>query len=195
MSPVPTLRTPRLLLRLWRDEDRLPFAQMNSDPGVMKYFPNSLTIEESNASVDRIFEGWQRGYGLWAVEIRDYQCFIGFIGFSQPGWSAHFTPCIEIGWRLASSSWGNGFATEGAAAALAWARETIVFPRNEVVSFTVAANTRSRRVMEKLGLTHDQADDFDHPLLSDWPDRRHVLYRMGVQPDLSSSKARPLQRA
>jgi RimJ/RimL family protein N-acetyltransferase len=180
VSDAPTLQTPRLLLRPWREEDRLAFAKLNSDPSVMEHFPSLLTTEESNALVDRIIESWQRGFGLWAVERRDLENFIGFIGFSQPGWSAHFTPCIEIGWRLSSLSWGNGFATEGATAALSWSRENIVFPRNEVVSFTIAANTRSRRVMEKLGLAHDESDDFDHPLLPDWPDRRHVLYRMKI---------------
>ena len=179
VADVPTLRTRRLVLRGWRDEDRPPFAAMNADPVVMEHFPNILTSEESDALVDRYMEAWSRGYGLWAVERQDLQRFIGFVGFSQPGWSAPFTPCIEIGWRLSAPSWGNGFATEGATAALAWARDKVAFPRNEVVSFTVTANIRSRKVMEKLGLLHDDADDFDHPLLPDWPSRRHVLYRMG----------------
>ena len=180
VSDVPILQTPRLWLRPWRQEDRVPFAEMNFDSAVMKHFPSLLTTEESNSSVDRFIESWQRGYGLWVVERRDSGSFVGFVGFSQPGWSAHFTPCIEIGWRLSSLSWGNGFATEGAVVALSWARENIVFPRNEVVSFTTTANTRSRRVMEKLGLVHDESGDFDHPLLPDWPDRRHVLYRMKI---------------
>jgi RimJ/RimL family protein N-acetyltransferase len=103
--------------------------------------------------------------------------FIGLVGLSQPGWNAHFTPCVEIGWRLAAKAWNQGLATEGAEAALVWGQELISFPRNEVVSFATVTNLPSRRVMEKLGMTHDESDDFDHPLLPDWPGRRHVLYR------------------
>lgn len=180
VSDGPTLWTPRLWLRQWRRADREPFAELNADPAVMEHFPARLTTDETNSFVDRIEDAWQRGYGLWAVERRDSGEFIGYVGFSSPTWSAHFTPCVEIGWRLSSMSRGNGFATEGAQAALAWAKENIEFPRHEVVSFTTTANSRSRRVMEKLGMAHDESDDFDHPLLPDWPDRRHVLYRMNV---------------
>lgn len=190
MGTIPTLQTPRLLLREWREEDLSPFAAMNSDPDVMKHFPHVLTVEQSHALVDRIIEHWQRGYGWWAVERRDSGSFIGFVGFMSPVWDAHFTPCVEIGWRLAATSWGNGFATEGAKAALSWGSENIVFPRGEVVSFTTVANDRSRRVMEKLGFSHDEADDFDHPLLPNWPDRRHVLYRMKVESTLLTPEAR-----
>ena len=183
MIDVPTLDTPRLTLRAWHDDDRLVFAAMNADPHVMEHFPRPLTLEESNAFVDRIIEHWRRGFGLWAVERRDSGTFIGFVGFSQPAWSASFTPCVEIGWRLTSSAWGQGLATEGATAALAWARDHVDFPRGEVVSFTTVANARSRRVMEKLGMTHDESADFDHPLLPEWPQRRHVLYRMAIRPN------------
>ena len=168
-------------MRSWRIDDREPFADMNSDEVVMEHFPGLLAREESDAFVERARASWQRGFGLWAVEWRETESFIGYIGFAQPQWHAHFTPCIEIGWRLCAASWGRGLATEGASAALAWARGNIVFPRDEVVSFTTVANLRSRRVMEKLGLVRDETGDFDHPLLPQWPHRRHVLYRMPIE--------------
>ncbi|HSN01885.1 MAG TPA: GNAT family N-acetyltransferase [Acidimicrobiales bacterium] len=180
MTDVVTLVTPRLVLRPWRDDDRAPFAEMNADPAVMEFLPHPLTFVESNEFVERITDAWQRGFGLWAVEARDTGSFIGYAGFAQPDWSAHFTPCIEIGWRLRSESWGHGFATEAASAALAWGRGHVEFPRGEVVSFTTVANSRSRRVMEKLGFTHDESDNFDHPMLADGPLRRHVLYRRRI---------------
>lgn len=177
---VPVLTTRRLFLRPWREADRSAFAEMNGDPRVTKYFPSPLTPSESDALMDRIVDDWRRGYGLWAVQRRDEDDFIGFLGFSQPRWQSHFTPCIEIGWRLVATSWNQGFATEGAFAAVSWGRANIEFPRNEIVSFTTTVNIPSRRVMEKLGMTHDEADDFDHPLLPDWDGRRHVLYRLTV---------------
>lgn len=181
MNNVPMVQTPRLLLRPWRDDDLTPFAELNSDPEVMKYFPALLTAQESHALVDRITDGWERGYGLWATELRESGAFIGFVGFSQPRWEAAFTPCIEIGWRLSSSVWGKGLATEGARAALDWGKDNVSFPRNEVVSFTTTMNHRSRRVMQKLGMTHDENDDFDHPSLPHWSQRRHVLYRLTLE--------------
>ena len=174
------IETARLLLRPWREDDLVAFAELNSDPEVMKYFPALMTVQESNTLVSRIRDDWQRGYGLWAAEVRESEAFIGFIGFSQPRWEASFTPCIEIGWRLSSSFWGQGFATEGAQAALHWSKQNVTFPRNEVLSFTSTMNHRSRRVMEKLGMTHDEKDDFDHPLFPQRPGRRHVLYRMPI---------------
>ncbi len=177
MIEGPVVTTPRLLLRPWAHGDRTPFALMNADPVVMEYFPRLLTTGESESLVDRYVESWQLGYGLWAVERRDEGQFIGFIGFSQPSWSAPFTPCIEIGWRLCAASWGQGFATEGAQAALVWGAQNVEFPSGEVVSFTTRVNLRSRRVMEKLGFSRDERDDFDHPLVVDGPLRPHVLYR------------------
>jgi RimJ/RimL family protein N-acetyltransferase len=172
------LRTERLLLRRWRPEDRAPFAAMNADPRVMEFFPGLLTPEESDASVGRIEAHFEKhGFGLWAVEVVGVAPFAGFIGLSHPRFEAPFTPCVEIGWRLAAPHWGYGYATEGARAALAFAFETLGLA--EIVSFTAAVNLRSRRVMEKLGMTHDPSDDFDHPLLPEghWL-RRHVLYRI-----------------
>ena len=143
----------------------------------MRFFPATLSRTESDdlaARIDRAIE--QRGWGLYAVELRESQTFLGFIGLSVPGFEAHFTPCVEIGWRLAPEFWNRGLATEGARAVAAHTFEKLKIP--ELVSFTVAQNAPSRRVMEKIGMTHDPADDFDHPLLPiGHPLRRHVLYR------------------
>jgi RimJ/RimL family protein N-acetyltransferase len=169
------LRTERLC---WRPADRAPFAAMNADPKVMEYFPALLSREASDASADRIeahFE--EHGFGLWAVEIAGVTPFAGFIGLSVPRFEAPFTPCVEIGWRLAADYWGSGFATEGAKATLAFGFENLRLA--EIVSFTVPANLRSRRVMEKVGMTHHPGEDFDHPVLPErHPLRRHVLYRI-----------------
>jgi RimJ/RimL family protein N-acetyltransferase len=173
-----TIETPRLILRRWRDADREPFARMNADPRVMEFFPNPLTAPECNAAIDRLEAHIDRhGFGLLAAELRSTGDFLGFIGLAHPDFQAHFTPCIEIGWRLAAEHWGQGLATEGAQALLHHAFTTLALP--EVVSFTVPANLRSRRVMEKLGLTHNPAEDFDHPKIPiGHPLRRHVLYRI-----------------
>lgn len=171
------IETTRLVMREWRDEDREPFAALNQDPEVMRHFPSALTPHESDALVDRIRSHWGlAGYGLWAVEADDG--FVGFVGLSSPPWEASFTPCVEVGWRLARHVWGRGYATEAARAALAWGFANVDLPRDEIVSFTTVGNTASRRVMEKIGLRHDPAADFDHPTLPDWEHRRHVLYRV-----------------
>lgn len=172
------LRTDRLSLRRWRASDRVPFAQMNGDPRVMKFFPGLLSRQESDALVDRIEAHFQQhGFGLWAVEIPGVTPFAGFLGLSIPRFEALFTPCIEIGWRLDAAHWNRGYATEGARAALDFGFRWL--PAQEIVSFTVPLNVRSRRVMEKLDMTHSPSDDFDHPLLAEGhPLRRHVLYRL-----------------
>ena len=127
--------------------------------------------------IDAVFD--QRGFGLWAVEVNNVAPFIGFIGLSVPRFDAHFTPCVEIGWRLSADHWGHGYATEGAAAALAFAFDVVGL--NEVVSFTVPANVRSRRIMEKIGMKQEPTEDFDHPSLPEGhPLQRHVLYRIAV---------------
>jgi RimJ/RimL family protein N-acetyltransferase len=139
----------------------------------MEYFPSVLTPEQSNALADLIDLHFERhGYGLWAVEIAGTAPFAGFIGLSVPAFAAAFTPCVEIGWRLAAEHWGRGYAVEGARAVLALAFGELDF--DEVVSFTVPDNVRSRRVMEKIGMRHDPTDDFDHPAGVG----RHVLYRI-----------------
>ena len=175
------LATQRLLLRGWREADRQPFAALNADPVVMEHFPAPLTGEESDLLADRIAAGLgERGWGLWAVEVTDPAGpvpFIGFVGLSPVGFEAHFTPSVEIGWRLAREHWGRGYATEAARAVLAWARRHLEV--EEIVSFTVTANERSRAVMRRLGMGHDPADDFDHPRLDPAsPLCRHVLYRI-----------------
>lgn len=172
------LSTPRLILRRWRDADREPFAALNADPLVMKYFPDCLTRQQSDNLIERIEVGFeQHGYGLWALQVRATDELIGFTGLEAPSFDAHFTPAVEIGWRLARSAWGNGYATEAARASLAFGFEQAGLA--EIVSFTSITNRRSRAVMERIGMVHDPSDDFDHP---DLPDghrlRRHVLYRI-----------------
>lgn len=171
------MQTARLLLRRWLPADREPFARINADPRVMEFYPAPLTREQSDAAVDRIEAHFARhGFGLWAAEFRASGRFLGYIGLAVPPFHAHFTPCVEIGWRLAADYWGHGLATEGAHAVLHHAFHQLSLP--EVVSFTTPANLRSIRVMEKLGMTRNPADDFDHPNLPEGlPLRRHVLYR------------------
>jgi ribosomal-protein-alanine N-acetyltransferase len=163
------IQTDRLLLRRWRDSDREPFARINADLRVMEYFPAPLTRAESDTFIDRIEACFvERGYSLWAAELRDASEFIGFIGLSVPAFQAYFTPCVEIGWRLTADHWGRGLATEGARAVLRYAFNDLGL--HEVVSFTAATNLRSIQVMQKLGMTRNPAEDFN-------PLRRHVLYR------------------
>jgi RimJ/RimL family protein N-acetyltransferase len=175
------IETERMKLRLWRDADREPFARMNCDPAVMEFFPALLTREESDATVDRIEAHFAaHDFGVWAAELKATGEFIGFVGLWVPSFEAHFTPCVEIGWRLAARHWGRGLATEGARAAVNHASQ--VLGLNELVSFTTDANIRSRRVMERIGMTCDRGDDFDHPgLPAGHPLRRHVLYRLALK--------------
>jgi RimJ/RimL family protein N-acetyltransferase len=170
------------MLRRWRPEDREPFAAMNADPRVMEHFPKLLSREESGAFVERIEAHLDEyGFAHWAVELPGVAPFIGFIGLSVPQFEAAFTPCVEVGWRLAAEHWGRGYAIEGARAAVEFGFGQLGL--KEIVSFTVPANVRSRRVMEKLGMTHDPADDFEHPRLPPGHAlRRHVLYRLQAPP-------------
>jgi RimJ/RimL family protein N-acetyltransferase len=185
VSDVPELRTPRLLLRGWRESDRASFAAINADPSVMAWFPAPLTREQSDAFVDRIESVWvQRGYGLWAVEHRagtgGPDGLAGYVGL-MPVLDLPVDGEVEVGWRLARTHWGHGDATEGARAVLGWAVE--VLGLTEVVSFTAASNTRSRAVMERLGMLRDASADFDHPRVpADSPLRPHVLYRLRLRP-------------
>jgi RimJ/RimL family protein N-acetyltransferase len=177
---VMELRTERLVLRRWEDADRAPFAAMNADPIVMEFFPAPLTAAESDAFVNRIEQGFDElGFGLWAVEQRTDRSFIGFVGLSPATFEAHFTPAVEVGWRLDRRVWGRGIATEAASAALSDGFGRLGL--DAVVSFTATINIPSRRVMEKLGMAHDPGEDFDHPSVAlDSPLRRHVLYRMAA---------------
>ena len=177
-DPLSELSTERLRLRLWREDDVETFAAMNADPEVMRHFPSALSRRQSEEVLGRIRAHFAaRGFGLWAVEAPGVASFIGYVGLTTPRFEAHFTPCVEVGWRLARRQQGHGFATEAARAALALGFERLGL--DEIVSFTVPANTESRRVMEKLGFARDPADDFDHPLLPEGHAlRRHVLYRL-----------------
>lgn len=170
-------RTARLQLRQWRDSDRAPFAEVNADPRVMEHFPSALTRAESDAGVDRqIAHIQQHGWGFWAVERLDDQEFIGFVGIKTVSEELPFAPAVEIGWRLAAESWGQGYATEAAQASLAVAFDQLAL--GEVVSFTALPNQRSQAVMERLGMERD-LKTFDHPLVSaSSPLRCHCLYRL-----------------
>jgi RimJ/RimL family protein N-acetyltransferase len=174
-----TLSSGRVCLRQWRDADREAFAAMNSDPRVMQFFRGRLSRAESDAMVDHVQKHFgEHGFGLWAVEVPNVAPFIGFAGLDVPQFSAHFTPCVEIGWRLAFAYWGHGYATEAARLALGYGFDTIALA--EIVSYTSATNHRSRAVMERLGMRRDPADDFDYPRLPEGhPLRKHVLYRIG----------------
>jgi len=177
-ATLPTLATDRLILRPWRDSDLAPFAALNADPEVMEHFPATL----SAAAAAKLAAGIradmaERGFGWWAAEVPGEAPFIGFVGLSEPSFEASFTPCVEVGWRLARPFWGRGYATEGARAALRFGFEDLGLP--EVVSFTTTTNARSQAVMRRLGMAHDPADDFDHPALPEGHRlRRHVLFRL-----------------
>lgn len=173
-----TINTERLILRPWREDDLTPFAQLNADPRVMEYFPAVKTYQDTVEEYGRIADDFQKnGWGLWAATLAADDAFIGFIGLHPVGFTSHFTPAVEIGWRLAYEYWGKGYATEGAIATLEYAFKALDLP--EIVSFTTVQNTRSRHVMEKIGMHRDPADDFDHPFLAEGHRlRKHVLYRI-----------------
>ncbi|MES2309268.1 MAG: GNAT family N-acetyltransferase [Verrucomicrobiota bacterium] len=172
------IETPRLRLRRWTLSDYAPFYSLNSDPVVMEFMLKTLSKKESNGFIRRIEESFDLlGFGFWALELKQENLFIGFTGLFSPTFQSHFTPCIEIGWRLGKEFWGNGFATEAASAALDFGFNTAKF--DEIVSFTTQTNHRSRAVMRRLNMTHDPKDDFDHPSLPERHAlRRHVLYRL-----------------
>lgn len=205
------LRTSRLVLRRWRDEDRAPFAALNADPEVMRFFPRPLTRAESDMMVDRIEASFEEhGYGLWAVDVVEPPPagaggsggpagFIGFVGLAWQRFPAHFTPALEIGWRLARHGWGHGYATEAAIAARDFAFRPVTGPSDpassdpasagmgspggagmdEIVSITTRTNEPSQAVMRRIGMTRDPADDFRHPNLEpDHPLVEHVLHRL-----------------
>lgn len=169
-----------MILRRWRDSDLEPFAALNADPVVMEHFPAPLAGEESDRMAARIDAAIvERGFGLWAVEVKGGPPFIGFVGLSVPNFDAPFMLAVEAGWRLAAAYWGRGYATEAAGAAVRFGFTTVGLP--EIVAFTNPANTRSRRVMERLGMRRDPTDDFEHPNLAvGHPLRRMVLYRLGA---------------
>ncbi|MCG7893631.1 MAG: GNAT family N-acetyltransferase [Candidatus Thiodiazotropha taylori] len=176
VNPI-EISTQRLLLRPWRSSDLEPFAQLNADPEVMSYFPDTLSREQSDDLAQRCQQLiQQRGWGFWAVEHKSSDTFIGFLGLHVPSADLPFSPCVEIGWRLAQSHWGSGYATEGGRAALQVAFDQLNL--EEVVSFTAVGNRRSRRVMERLGMG-DSTENFEHPAIPPGHHlRQHCLYRI-----------------
>ena len=172
------LETARLRLRQWQEADLPAFAALNADPVAMEFMPKLLTGAESESLASRLRDRISEvGWGLWAVEVVGKAPFVGFVGLSVPKFEAHFTPCLEVGWRLAREHWGQGYATEAAEAALAYGFDVLAL--SEVVSFTAAGNFRSRAVMERLGMSHNPADDFIYPALpAGHALQPHVLYRL-----------------
>jgi ribosomal-protein-alanine N-acetyltransferase len=178
------LTTARLRLRAWRDDDFAPWLALNNDPEVMRYFPAKLDADQALAVMTRINTYIaEHGYGLWAVEVLGGAPFIGFCGIRQVPFAAHFTPAVEIGWRLAREAWGHGYATEGARAAMAYGFNTLAL--DEIVAMVVPENARSAAVCERLGMHRDHGADFDHPNIPEgtvsvggFNARRHMLYRI-----------------
>jgi len=177
----PELRTERLLLRRWREEDHEPFAALNGDPVVMEHFPATLTRAESDRLIERIEACFcENGYGAWAVELPGEVPLAGFVGlWPQTDQRLTFAPAVEIGWRLKRACWERGIATEAARAAIAFGLRELGL--EEIVAFTTVGNGRSRAVMERLGMTRNPAEDFLHPGLEPGHTLApHVLYRIGA---------------
>jgi RimJ/RimL family protein N-acetyltransferase len=173
---IAELKTDRLLLRQWRDDDLIPWAQMNADPLVREYFPAVLNYQQSAGSMERFRSDLAvRGWGWWAVEERATGGFIGFAGIDPVEEGLPFQG-FEVGWRLTRSAWGQGYATEAGHACLDFGFDVLKIP--EILAVTAIGNQRSRAVMHRLGMTHDPADDFDDPTIPVGPLRRSVLYRL-----------------
>jgi ribosomal-protein-alanine N-acetyltransferase len=176
---VHTLKTPRLILRPWREEDFDAFADLMADREVTRFLMGPLDRAASDVAAARLKEQVERlGYGFWALEVPGVAPFIGLTGLLPVAFDAPFTPAVELGWRIARAHWGRGYVSEAARAAVDFGFQELGL--DELVAFTVPANTRSRAVMKRIGMTHDEADDFDHPRVPDGhPLKRHVLYRIG----------------
>lgn len=177
----------RLILRPWKDADRRPFAKMSADPSVMEYLMPLTPGEATDAWIDRqLAHLATHGYCFWAIEVKKDGAFVGAVGLLCVSYEAHFTPAVEVGWRIARAFWGHGYAPEAAAAAIRFGFETLQLP--EIVATTVSDNQKSRRVMAKLGMMHDTAGDFDYPCVSKGHLlRRLVLYRLTRDYWLSAS--------
>ncbi len=175
-SPV-ELHTQRCVLRQWRDDDFAPWAEMNADREVRRYFPSVLDAEQAAAEAGRCRDAIaQRGWGMWALEIPGEFRFAGFVGLNVPHYDAPFVPAVEIGWRLPRAAWDRGFATEAARAALEFAFKHLAL--REVIAIAVPSNEASLRVMQRLSMLRDATGDFEHPRVeAGHPLRRHVLYR------------------
>jgi len=186
-----TLSTRRLLLRPWTDDDYQPFAALNADPVVMEHFPGPLNQAESDRFADQARRRLaEDGFGFWAVELAETAPFIGFVGISATTFTADFTPCIEVGWRLAREFWGQGLAPEAATRAVEFGFSELHL--QEIFSFTATSNRRSMRVMEKIGM--EPAGRFLHPGLP--PGHRlepHILYRLGAPPEAQTRKGPTLK--
>ena len=170
--------TERLIMRPWQDEDRAPFAALSADPDVMRHLRPMPTRAESDAWIDRQI-GFQEAHGIcfFATVLRATGAFVGSIGLMRVPYDAHFTPAVEVGWRLARDHWGQGYAPEAAAASLRYGFKDLALP--EIVANTAPSNANSQRVMVKLGMSRDPNDDFDHPNVAQGnPLRRQVLYRL-----------------
>lgn len=169
------IKTPRLGLRTWKEQDLLPFAQLTSNKEVMQYYPNLLTLEQTKGFITRIQQQYEDfGFSVYAVDKLDTGQFIGYIGFMRPSFESDFTPCVEIGWRLDNAFWNQGLATEGALACLDYGFNNLGF--DEIFSFTSVLNNPSERVMQKIGLK--KIGEFEHPMLAEGHKlRRHVLYK------------------
>lgn len=180
MMPV-VLETSRLILRTWKAEDAEDYYKINQDPKVIEFLPGSLTMAEVRAFMDKMNERFfLYGYTLWAAKLKRTREFMGFIGLNYIDWEAPFKPKVEIGWRLGSAYWGQGYAPEGARAALTYGFENKRI--QEIVAFTAFKNKRSIRVMEKIGLQRDKEGGFHHPKLpTNHPLSYHVLYRLKVK--------------
>lgn len=170
------IETPRLILREWQEEDLLPFAKLNADPAVMEFFPSTLSLEQTKTMIETLKKRFATdGFSFFAVELRATGEFIGMTGLNKPAYQTPFTPCVEVGWRIAKEFWNQGYATEAALASLDFGFR--VLGLKEIASFTATLNKKSQHVMEKIGMTRDLNGDFDHPNVpKDHPLCRHVLY-------------------
>ncbi len=178
MNSAPTLETPRLLLRPWRDADVEVWIALNADARVMEFFPGIYDRARGEASAVALRERMARdGYGWWALEVKGGASFAGVIALQEVPFDAHFTPALEIGWRLPYEHWGHGYATEGTRAALEYAFGPL--GRDELIAMTALSNVRSQRVMQRLGMQRDSRDDFNHPNIgAGHALERHALYRL-----------------
>ncbi len=170
------IETERLILRAWKDEDLLPFARLNADPLVMEHFPNTLTLEQTKTMIETLKKRFETdGFSFFAVELKSSGEFIGMTGLNKPAYQTPFTPCVEVGWRIAKEFWNKGYATEAAKASLDYGFNVLGLDR--IASFTAVENIKSQRIMEKIGMTRDLNGDFDHPNVPQGHRlTRHVLY-------------------
>ncbi|MBC7905177.1 MAG: GNAT family N-acetyltransferase [Rhodospirillaceae bacterium] len=164
-----------MILRHWREADLVPFRALGVNPGVMEFFPATLSAAESDALAHQLMAAFAKsGWGMWAVELPGQAPFIGTVGLKVPAVPLPCSPCVEVAWRLDRDHWGKGLATEAAQAVLDYGFSQLGLA--EIVSFTALPNVRSKAVMERLGMQPD--GEFDHPALPEghWL-RRHALYR------------------